>query len=206
MPENIAFMCFILIALLATQPGLAEEQNKPSEGLDVSCRDKSACTEVDCSDRAYAFRSGQLCRGWPGYNGRYPISPIEYSDENEFYQCMSFQNMNASQADFLGACAAWSTLEVGHGERETGTCTCTAFGSAFCQTWRCVQNEEDLCDAGESQQGDQCCYTDSDGDEYCYLRETETEITNCRCDTTRPNLDVSGAEFCVAWSYVIGGA
>lgn len=59
-----------------------------NNGLDYSCmdnisgmfkcRDRSACKSYfDCDDYEVALRSGQLCNGFPWYNGGYPLSLIK---------------------------------------------------------------------------------------------------------------------------------
>ena len=43
-----------------------------------TCRDESACREYDkCDDHAIALRTGQICKGFPYYNGGYPLDPVK---------------------------------------------------------------------------------------------------------------------------------
>lgn len=43
-----------------------------------ACRDRTACLDYDsCDEEQAAYRTGQLCRGFPWYNGGYPLDKIQ---------------------------------------------------------------------------------------------------------------------------------
>ncbi len=42
------------------------------------CRDKTVCKDYyDCTNEDVAYRTGQLCRGFPWFNGGYPFDTIK---------------------------------------------------------------------------------------------------------------------------------
>lgn len=81
--------------------------------------DKTKCTPADlggpdklwdCPDKDVARRAGNVCSGFPTYNGGWPLSKLRWDSEDEFYECQS-----ANDGDY---CQRWLTIEDGLDEWE----------------------------------------------------------------------------------------
>jgi hypothetical protein len=159
----------------------------------MKCRDTTACTTFeDCDESAAAYRSGQLCRSFPWFNGGYPFDPVKLDNEVKQTSCES------SATDLF--CNKWTTrgdsvdeLEVGQGE-----CTVASANGEYCKKWREVTKEYKKCwwsqyitDDGGSTMGEVCCSEDNKHLYPCCTqacdpstydtRPPEIETATCQC-------------------------
>lgn len=174
------------------------------------CHQRKYCNDSNafyCSDDHAARRAGMLCDGWPYYNGGYPMSSLHWDDENELYECKTFNGTGAS-----GFCGHWESRENSPDEAEFGECTCaeTSINGRYCQRWNCEQEEFDKCDYGEwctschPTLGCNYCYrcrgTDSDGYSYSYRVIPEEERSDCHCIQASTNGNYCDTWYCYEYS------
>ena len=88
------------------------------------------------------------CAGFPWWNGGWPLSPLHWDDEREFYEC----DTTASPSSTSDYCSQWMTVEDSEHEWEVGVCKCTQersdmneLGRRYCANWYCEQVEVDKC-------------------------------------------------------------
>ena len=120
----------------------------------LHCRDTSKCKGTgvsNCSDADAARRAGMTCAGFPWWNGGWPLSPLHWDDEREFYEC----DTTASPSSTSDYCSQWITMEDSEDEWEVGVCKCTQersdmneLGRRYCANWYCEQVEVDKCSKG----------------------------------------------------------
>ena len=197
-------------------------RERTSGGL--HCRDLSKCNDLsNCSDADAARRVGMTCAGFPWWNGGWPLSPLHWDDEREFYEC----DTTASPSSTSDYCSQWMTVEDSEHEWEVGVCKCTQerndneLGRPYCANWSCEQVEVSKCRSKMVQEGPD----DGDGawlrerfpgfrpsrrgdwDKYPYVcmcysdhrgryecgPEVETEKTDCSC------LEVANQGVCKRW-------
>ena len=114
----------------------------------LHCRDLSKCNDLsNCSDADAARRVGMTCAGFPWWNGGWPLSPLHWDEEREFYEC----DTTASPSSTSDYCSQWMTIEDSEHEWEVGVCKCTQerndneLGRPYCANWTCEQVEVDKC-------------------------------------------------------------
>lgn len=143
-------------------PESREMRCRRDHAWELHCQDRTLCRSnssqvlegahdtFSCSDEDVAKRAGHLCKGFPFYNGGYPVTPLIWDTEQEWYQCMT-SNPNKDYCD------KWMTTEDSPDEWEVGSCACKEervsaspySNRTYCHRWSCEQIEVDKCKYGE---------------------------------------------------------
>eukprot|EP01031_Cornospumella_fuschlensis_P025826 gene25826-31190_t len=172
------------------------------------CRDMSACTRYDdCDARAAAYRSGQLCSGFPWYNGGYPVDNIKFDSEQKWFDCKIPSN-NSEYCDY------WSVLEDSADEFEVGNVNCTlpSANNKYCSSWFTEKKEYKKCwlvlvqntdDAGYTY-ATACCGFDGYNNEPCcqticpasFYNANVPQIEQIHCNCTAES---ANREYCADW-------
>lgn len=174
-----------------------------------ACSDKNICNSFDdCSDEQAAYRVGNLCRAFPGYNGGFPMDKILWDYEKESYECTKLSNN-------LRYCEEWVSLEdsINEYEKGFGRCVEESENGNYCQKWRLEQTEyakcfhafiedvyEDVCCNLDNIYLYQCCQVLCDDKEYNAIDPKygpEYEAADCSC-----TLESDNGNYCQEWHCV----
>lgn len=178
------------------------------------CRDYSKChTIAECDDHAAALRSGQICNGFPAFNGGYPFDEIKFDNEHEDYGC-EIPSENGKY------CSQWYTRENSIDEFELGTATCDeeSTNGNYCQTWSIAQTEYKKCwlvwDEGDDDSSagyvTTCCSKSNNSHGCCQslcspsfynAREVQYEYADCHCLTPSDNGEYCSQWYCEEYAY-----
>lgn len=135
----------------------------------AQCTDPSVCRNTfQCGNRDAAYRAGHLCRGFPHYNGLYPLTKFDgWMDDAELYRCVGQRNTT-----FGMYCSTWDFTETNKYATKEGTCRCASVadlaGTNYCSNWLCTKKSTEICgafSANEFQCGRSCCYYDTSDDD-----------------------------------------
>jgi len=106
-----------------------------------SCTDSTVCHSLgDCTEQEFGYRAGYLCRGWPWYNGEYPLLPAASSSSSD--------RENVCYENVASECTSWTKFKVGETSFSRGYCKCDVFKDQFCQSWTCTELEVTTCASG----------------------------------------------------------
>eukprot|EP01097_Dermamoeba_algensis_P008068 TRINITY_DN5243_c0_g1_i2.p1 TRINITY_DN5243_c0_g1~~TRINITY_DN5243_c0_g1_i2.p1 ORF type:complete len:323 (-),score=26.07 TRINITY_DN5243_c0_g1_i2:478-1446(-) len=155
---------------------------------DWSCFDKTVCKNFYCPDNEAAHRAGNLCHGFPYYNGGYPIGPVSWDNGQNQYTC----SKSAVNAEY---CEEWDEAENSGSKTAKGKCFCqeASENQKYCFSWRCIQTQTYKCSSSEYVSGSQCCRK-TDGKVYCSPMTVKQEFTDCACSENS-----TSSEFCSDW-------